>query len=153
MVSLKGGNDDLHLPSPVDVVLDEVSNLQSNEITYEQKNLDPQLSNLPAANLKSTFAKAYDLLTEIVVKTGWESLLKYRAKVFVMEEEYRKDKSTNSSTSNINGDHKGMGHQILTLTQNLLMMMDLLQKQSSHQYKKCQMAKKTLKVNSRKKIM
>lgn len=107
VVPLKGGNDDLHLPSPVDVVLDEVSNLQSNEITYEQRNLDPQLSNLPASNLKSTFAKAYDLLTDIVVKTGWESLLKYRAKVFVMEEEYRKDKS--SSTANLNNKDSGNG--------------------------------------------
>lgn len=108
IVPLRGGNDDLHLPSPVDVVLDEVSNLQSNEISYEQRNLDPQLSNLPAANLKSTFAKAYDLLTDIVIKTGWESLLKYRAKVFVMEEEYRKDKSASSNNvaSNGSGSHQ-----------------------------------------------
>lgn len=87
-------HDELHLPSPLDVTLDEVSNLQSNDISFEHKNLDPQLANLPATNLKSTYAKAYDLLTEIVAKTGWEQLLKYRAKVFVMEEEYRKDKKT-----------------------------------------------------------
>lgn len=93
VVPLRGGNDDLHLPSPVDVTLEEVTNLQSSAIMSEQKSLDPLLANLPAANLKSTFAKAYDLLTEIVIKTGWESLLKYRAKVFVMEEEYRKDKN------------------------------------------------------------
>ncbi|RLV89957.1 Protein BCH1 [Spathaspora sp. JA1] len=91
IVPLKNGAEDLHLPSPTDVTLDEVSNLQSNEISYEQRNLDAHLVNLPASNLKSTFAKAYDLLTDIVVKTGWEALLKYRAKVFVMEEEYRKD--------------------------------------------------------------
>ena len=41
-------NDDLHLPSPTDVTLDQVSNLQSNEISYEQRNLDPSLVNLPA---------------------------------------------------------------------------------------------------------
>lgn len=93
IIPLRGGGDDLHLPSPVDVTLDEVSNLQSTAIAFEQKNLDPQLTNLPAANLKSTFTLAYDLLTDIVIKTGWESLLKYRAKVFVMEEEYRKDKN------------------------------------------------------------
>ncbi|CAK9441716.1 uncharacterized protein LODBEIA_P55840 [Lodderomyces beijingensis] len=102
-------HEDLHLPSPLDVTIDEVSNLQSNEISYEHKNLDPQLSNLPAANLKSTYAKAYDLLTEIVAKTGWEQLLKYRAKVFVMEEEYKKDKKSanghlrkNSTLSSVN---------------------------------------------------
>lgn len=101
IVPLRGGNDDLHLPSPVDVTLDEVSKLQSTEITLEQRNLDPQLVNLPAPNLKSTFAKSYDLLTEIVNKTGWEALLKYRAKVFVMEEEYRKDRK-NSSKQQVN---------------------------------------------------
>ncbi|KAK6465571.1 Chs5p-Arf1p-binding proteins-domain-containing protein [Scheffersomyces coipomensis] len=99
VVNLRGGNEDLHLPFPVDVTLDEVSNLQSIEVAQEQKSLDPQLSNLPAANLKSTFAKAYELLTDIVAKTGWETLLKYRAKVFVMEEEYRKDRN-NSTVSN-----------------------------------------------------
>lgn len=114
-VPLRGGNEDLHLPSPVDVTLSEVSNLQSNDISYEQRNLDAQLVNLPAANLKSTFAKAYDLLTEIVMKTGWESLLKYRAKVFVMEEEYRKDRNhaanghlrKGSTTSVVNVDDNG----------------------------------------------
>lgn len=103
-VPLKGGHDDLHLPSPVDITLDDVSNLQSTAIAAEQKLLDLLLLNLPAANLKSTFARAYDLLTDIVVKTGWESLLKHRAKVFVMEEEYRKDKS--------NGYHSRKGSRI-----------------------------------------
>lgn len=98
VVALRGGGEELHLPSPVDVFLDEVSNLQSTSIATEQKNLDNLLAHLPAANLKSTFAKAYDLLTEIVIKTGWEALLKHRAKVFVMEEEYRKDRSSAAHT-------------------------------------------------------
>ncbi|ABN66798.2 predicted protein, partial [Scheffersomyces stipitis CBS 6054] len=100
VVPLRGGNEDLHLPSPVDVTLEDVSYLSSQDVANEQRNLDPQLANLPAANLKSTFAKAYDLLTDIVVKTGWQTLLKYRAKVFVMEEEYRKDRN-NSSNGNV----------------------------------------------------
>lgn len=99
-IPLRGGNNDLHLPAPIDVTLDEVSNLQSIEIHQEQRNLDPQLANLPASTLKSTFLKGYDLLTDIVVKTGWESLLKYRAKVFVMEEEYRKDRNSTSNGHN-----------------------------------------------------
>lgn len=97
IVALKGAGEELHLPLPVDVFLDEVSNLQSTSVAAEQRNLDTLLAHLPAANLKSTFAKAYDLLTEIVIKTGWEALLKHRAKVFVMEEEYRKDRSSNSA--------------------------------------------------------
>lgn len=106
-------NDDLHLPSPMDVTLDEVSNVQSNDVGFEQRNLDPSLASLPAANLKSTFAKAYDLLTEIVVKTGWEVLLKYRAKVFVMEEEYRKDRQSSS-----NGFHSRKNSTTSTSTAN-----------------------------------
>lgn len=96
VVPLRGGGEDLHLPSPIDVTMEEVSSLQNDELAYEQRNLDPQLASLPASNLKSTFAMAYELLTDIVNKTGWETLLKYRAKVFVMEEEYRKDKINNS---------------------------------------------------------
>lgn len=94
VVALKQGGHDLHLPSPVDVTLDAVSGLQSAAIAAEQKALDLLLYNLPAGNLKSTFARAYELLADIAVKTGWEALLKHRAKVFVMEEEYRKDRST-----------------------------------------------------------
>lgn len=48
---------------------------------------------LPAATLKGTFLKAYKLLTEITAKVGWDALLKYRSSVFVMEEEYRNEKS------------------------------------------------------------
>ena len=48
-------NDDLHLPSPTDVTLDQVSNLQSNEISYEQRNLDPSLVNLPAGEFEIYF--------------------------------------------------------------------------------------------------
>lgn len=98
VVPIRHSAEELHLPSPVDVTLEDVSNLLSAVIIAEQKALDPQLANLPAGNLKSTFAKAYDLLTEIVNRTGWEALLKHRAKVFVMEEEYRKDRSSTTHT-------------------------------------------------------
>lgn len=97
--------DVMHLPLPMDVTLEEVTSLNSQDVAAEHEAVDPNLLNLPAANLKSTFAIAYDLLTGIVHRTGWEQLLKYRAKVFVMEEEYRKDKnksvSKNSSRVNV----------------------------------------------------
>lgn len=79
----------LHLPLPVDVILDEVTSLNSQDVIQEHRSVDPGLLNLPAANLKSTFQLTYKLLTEIVQRTGWEALLKYRAKMFVMEEEYQ----------------------------------------------------------------
>ena len=43
--------------------------------------------------MKGTFLKAYKLLTEITAKVGWDALLKYRSSVFVMEEEYRNEKT------------------------------------------------------------
>ncbi|GAV50300.1 hypothetical protein ZYGR_0U01560 [Zygosaccharomyces rouxii] len=79
----------LHLPLPVDVILDEVSSLNPQDIQREHRSADPVLANLAASNLKSVFQVAYRLLTEIVRLTGWETLLKYRSKIFVMEEEYQ----------------------------------------------------------------
>ncbi|CCH59174.1 hypothetical protein TBLA_0B03330 [Henningerozyma blattae CBS 6284] len=96
----------LHLPLPVDVILDEVSSLNPQDIQQEHKSADPALVNLAAANLKSTFQLAYKLLTEIVQLTGWEALLKYRSNIFVMEEEYQgtteeidKETTSNSATA------------------------------------------------------
>lgn len=86
----------LHLPLPVDVILDEVSSLNPQDIQREHRSADPVLANLAASNLKSVFQVAYKLLTEIVRLTGWETLLKYRSKIFVMEEEYQ------GSTDDIN---------------------------------------------------
>lgn len=91
----------LHLPLPVDVVLEEVSALNPQDIQKEHRLADPALVNLAAANLKSTFQLAYKLLTEIVQITGWEALLKYRSNIFVMEEEYQ-GSSDNNSNSNEN---------------------------------------------------
>lgn len=79
----------LHLPLPVDAVYEEVSSLDPQDIQKEHQNADPALANLAASNLKSVFQLAYKLLTEIVQITGWENLLKYRSKIFVMEEEYQ----------------------------------------------------------------
>lgn len=81
--------EDMHLPLPVDVTLDKVSTLNSVDVAIEHNRVDPTLMGLPAASLKSTFAEAYNLLTEIVHKTGWEMLLKYRTHVFVMEGEFK----------------------------------------------------------------
>ncbi|CAM0138178.1 unnamed protein product [Umbelopsis sp. WA50703] len=53
---------------------------------------DPNLLRLPAAALHGTFRQAYDLLTKLAAKVGWDELLHARSEVFVMEEEYRKAK-------------------------------------------------------------
>lgn len=54
---------------------------------------DVALLRLPAPALRGTFAKAYSLLTRLVAQIGWDELLKCRSSVFVMEEEYRAQKS------------------------------------------------------------
>ena len=82
-------DDCLHLPLPVDAVLDEVTSLNSQDVQNEHKSAEPSLVNLSASNLKSTFQIAYKLLTELVQLTGWEALLKIRTKMFVMEDEYQ----------------------------------------------------------------
>ena len=55
---------------------------------------DSTLLRLPAPSLRGTFSKAYDLLSKLVTKVGWDDLLRYRSQVFVMEEEYRTQKAT-----------------------------------------------------------
>ncbi|AJS86547.1 Bch1p [Saccharomyces cerevisiae YJM1356] len=82
-------DENLHLPLPLDASIEEISSLNPMDVQLEQKSADPNLVNLSASSLKSTFQLAYKLLTEIVQITGWEQLLKYRSKIFVMEDEYQ----------------------------------------------------------------
>ncbi|CAI4064728.1 hypothetical protein N7582_002777 [Saccharomyces uvarum] len=93
VVPLPSSNS-LHLPLPIDVVLDEVTSLNPQDVQKEHQSADPMLVNLAASNLKSTFQLAYRLLTEIVQITGWENLLKYRSNIFVMEDEYQTSSSS-----------------------------------------------------------
>jgi len=79
----------MHLPVLNDAMLDEVT----DDSDSKHEMIDPTLLKLPGATLKGTFLKAYKLLTEITAKVGWDALLKYRSNVFVMEEEYRNEKS------------------------------------------------------------
>ncbi|CCK71366.1 exomer complex subunit KNAG_0G03090 [Huiozyma naganishii CBS 8797] len=82
-------DNSLHLPLPVDVLLDEVTTLDPQEVQKEHQTADQALVNLAAANLKSTFQIAYKSLTSLVQITGWETLLRIRSKIFVMEDEYQ----------------------------------------------------------------
>ncbi|KAF8840069.1 chaps-domain-containing protein [Paxillus ammoniavirescens] len=59
----------------------------------EDDEADPALLRLPAPGLRGTWARAYTLLTRLVSEIGWDELLKTRSSVFVMEEEYRMQKS------------------------------------------------------------
>ncbi|QRC92733.1 hypothetical protein JI435_082130 [Parastagonospora nodorum SN15] len=85
------------MPEPQKVFLPIMPEAMCDEI--EDSNLDdmelvhPTLRKLHAAGFKGTFLKAYVLLTEITKKIGWDQLLKIRSQVFVMEEEYRHEKT------------------------------------------------------------
>ncbi|BEJ17282.1 hypothetical protein CspHIS471_0606830 [Cutaneotrichosporon sp. HIS471] len=60
-----------------------------DEESARDNEADVALLRLPAPGLRGTFSKAYELLTLLVSKIGWDELLKTRSSVFVMEEEYR----------------------------------------------------------------
>lgn len=91
----------VHLPIPAEGIIQEiVDDAVAGE--GETTTVDPALARLPASSLRGTFAKAYDLLVEIVHETGWDMLLKYRSKVFIMEEEYRSLKTETSSLKKLN---------------------------------------------------
>ncbi|KAF2280089.1 chaps-domain-containing protein [Westerdykella ornata] len=84
------------MPEPQKVFLPIMPEAMCDEI--EDANMDdmelvhPTLRKLHAAGFKGTFLKAYNLLTEITKKIGWDQLLRVRSQVFVMEEEYRHEK-------------------------------------------------------------
>ncbi|MCJ1307491.1 hypothetical protein MMC25_001137 [Agyrium rufum] len=83
------------LPVLIDTMLDE---LDESANGYDQDMVHPNLRKLSAAGYKGTFYKAYSLLTDITAKIGWDQLLKIRSQVFVMEEEYRSER-TQSTTA------------------------------------------------------
>ncbi|KAG0273183.1 hypothetical protein BGZ95_010993 [Linnemannia exigua] len=76
-----------HLPIRSDIDLSLI-----DDETGREHEADPALLRLPAPSLRGTFSSAYNLLTRLVSKIGWDELLRCRSLVFVMEEEYRMQK-------------------------------------------------------------
>lgn len=68
-----------------------------DEESAKDNEADVALLRLPAPALRGTFAQAYTLLASLVSKIGWDELLRCRSAVFVMEEEYRAQKSIGRS--------------------------------------------------------
>lgn len=73
------------LPVPIEVNNEDIL----NETNINQQDADQALLRLPAPALRGTFARAYELLSKLVTRVGWDDLLRFRSQVFVMEEEYR----------------------------------------------------------------
>ncbi|SPO04090.1 related to BUD7 protein [Cephalotrichum gorgonifer] len=101
------------MPEPKDVYLPTLPATRLDEIDSEPESryseqVDPSLLGLRAATYKGTFREAYNILTEMTAKLGWDQLLKIRSSVFVMEDEYRNEKETvpgrrNASTDGLRG--------------------------------------------------
>ena len=107
------------LPILPESALDEIDEGQPKQgEPFDQVHVS--LRKLQAATYQGTFLKAYSILTEIAAKIGWDSLLKTRSLVFVMEEEYRTERQTsitprmptskNASTVALSGTPNGDGN-------------------------------------------
>ncbi|EXJ57319.1 hypothetical protein A1O7_07666 [Cladophialophora yegresii CBS 114405] len=111
------------LPILPESALDEIDEGQPRQgEPFDQVHVS--LRKLQAATYQGTFLKAYSLLTRIAAAIGWDTLLKTRSQVFVMEEEYRSERqhsftpktpaSKNASTIALsgtpNGDPKANGN-------------------------------------------
>jgi Chs5-Arf1p-binding protein BUD7/BCH1 len=90
------------MPEPKEVYLPTLPETRLDEIDSEPESrfseqVDPSLLNLRAASYRGTFKLAYNILTEMTAKIGWDQLLKIRSSVFVMEDEYRSDRHDDAS--------------------------------------------------------
>ncbi len=85
------------MPEPKEVTLPILPETRLDEIDNEMEarfneQVDPSLLNLRASTYRGTFKNAYNILTELTAKIGWDQLLKIRSNVFVMEDEYRTER-------------------------------------------------------------
>ncbi|KAI0485029.1 chaps-domain-containing protein [Xylariaceae sp. FL0804] len=85
------------MPDPKEVFLPTLPETRLDEIDSEPEGryaeqVEQSLLNLRAASYKGTFKLAYNILTEMTAKIGWDQLLKIRSTVFVMEDEYRSER-------------------------------------------------------------
>ncbi|KAI1154037.1 chaps-domain-containing protein [Nemania diffusa] len=90
------------MPEPKEVYLPTLPETRLDEIDSEPESrfseqVDPSLLNLRAASYRGTFKLAYNILTGMTAKIGWDQLLKIRSSVFVMEDEYRTDRQDDAS--------------------------------------------------------
>lgn len=67
---------------------------------------------LPGPALTGLMAEAYKLLTAIVGKVGWDNLLQYRSRAFIMEDEYTNNSIPIKKQTQPNGKHTQNSEQI-----------------------------------------
>ncbi|XBW34835.1 hypothetical protein QEN19_000402 [Hanseniaspora menglaensis] len=81
-------NQEVHLPLPTDVIIEQITGLSSEDVLGEKEQVDPILRDLPGNNLKSCYSLCYELLVQMVEKVTWDTLLDIRSDIFIMDEEY-----------------------------------------------------------------
>lgn len=98
---------DVHLPTLPETRLDEIDSEPESRFSEQ---VDASLLGLRAASYRGTFKQAYNILTEMTAKIGWDQLLKIRSNVFVMEDEYRTEKqeASHSGPSKRNASIDGL---------------------------------------------
>ncbi|KAF7562649.1 hypothetical protein G7046_g1483 [Stylonectria norvegica] len=103
------------MPEPKEVQLPTMPETRLDEIDSEPESrfseqVDPSLLNLRAASYQGTFKQAYNILTEMTAKIGWDQLLKTRSNVFVMEDEYltERQEATQPAAANRNPSTDGL---------------------------------------------
>jgi len=62
---------------------------ESEDDNEKYRDVHPDFLKLPGNRLYGTYKKAYNILIRILNNVGWDNLLQYRSKVFIMEEEYK----------------------------------------------------------------
>lgn len=97
------------MPEPRDVYLPTLQATRLDEIDSEPESryseqVDPSLLGLRAAGYRGTFREAYNILTGMTAKLGWDQLLRIRSTVFVMEDEYRNERDTGPGRRNASID-------------------------------------------------
>lgn len=102
MMTAANGDGEFYksLPKPVLISLPGIE--QSN--TQSQFNQQSVLEKLKAPGLKGTFRAAYELLIEIYRAVGWDALLEFRSKVFIMERELLCESECNERNEKDNMD-------------------------------------------------
>jgi tetratricopeptide (TPR) repeat protein len=93
--------DMIQLPEPIEGKVQSVwestsqvfgansENLLQFTPRFEVEAVDPALKRVNTNLMKGTHKMAYDTLILMINKIGWEQLLKFRAEVFIMDEEYK----------------------------------------------------------------
>ncbi|KNC77865.1 hypothetical protein SARC_09686 [Sphaeroforma arctica JP610] len=97
---------DVCVPDIPDFIPSANVNEVLRDMVDEESEGDQTLASLPASNLRGTFVEAYAVLTSVLNIISWDELLAHRTQVFLMEDEYARNKEEVQSSSKSESDVK-----------------------------------------------